>query len=76
MRSLGKHGVEDAYIVKSKRASGGQWFKIRIGRFDDPNEAKQLANRLVDSKVIKNYFVISLPRTQPGPAPAPKAPKL
>jgi hypothetical protein len=76
VRSLGKHGVEDAYIVKSKRASGGQWFKIRIGRFDDPNEAKQLANRLVDSKVIKNYFVISLPRTQPGPAAAPKAPKL
>jgi len=71
VRSLGKHGVEGAYIIKSKRTSGGQWYKIRIGRFDDPGEARQLANRLVDSKVIKNYFVISLPREKPS-APAAK----
>ncbi len=74
--ALGKHGVEGAYIVKSKRASGGAWYKIRVGKFDDAGEARKLADRLVDGKLIKNYFVISLPREIPRPTASKEPPGL
>ncbi len=59
---LKKRGVEDLYIVKGLQRAGGYWYKIRVGHFPLKDDAIAYANRLVDSKVIKNYFVISLPK--------------
>ena len=59
---LKKKGVEGLYIVKGLQRAGGYWYKIRVGHFPSKDEAIAYANRLVDSKLIKNYFVISLPK--------------
>ncbi len=58
--SLTQKGVRDVYQVKSKKKSGGNWYKIRIGRFDSKEDARRLAGQLVGQKSIKNYFIISL----------------
>ena len=62
IRTLKKKGVESLYIVKAARRAGGNWYKIRAGKFASKGQASVYANRLVDSKTIKNYFVISLPK--------------
>lgn len=62
IRRLKKKGVEGLYVVKAIRRSGGHWYKIRAGQFPAKDQASAYANRLVDSKSIKNYFVISLPK--------------
>jgi hypothetical protein len=59
---LKRKGVEDLYIVKSKRRSGGHWYKLRVGQFASKNRASEFANQLVAAKTVKNYFVISLPK--------------
>ena len=73
LQSLNKRGVTGSYVVKSKRSSGGTWYKIRVGKFDQQEEAKKVGNGLVDSKAIKNYFIISFKKrkntdTQKKPA--------
>ncbi|MCH8157356.1 MAG: SPOR domain-containing protein [Nitrospinae bacterium] len=60
-RSLQKKGVRGTYMVKSNRKTGGSWYKIRVGRFDSKEEARQFASQLIDQKTIRNYFIISLP---------------
>jgi hypothetical protein len=62
IRKLKKKGVEGLYVVKAVRRSGGNWYKIRAGQFPSKSQASAYANRLVDSKAIKNYFLISLPK--------------
>ena len=62
IRRLKKKGVEGLYVVKAVRRAGGNWYKIRAGQFPSKDQASAYANRLVDSKSIKNYFVISLPK--------------
>jgi hypothetical protein len=62
VRRLKGKGVKDLYIVKSKRRSGGHWYKLRVGRFALKNKASEFANQLVAAKTVKNYFVISLPK--------------
>jgi hypothetical protein len=62
VRRLKKKGVEGLYVVKAVRRAGGHWYKIRIGQFPSKEQAGAYANRLVDSRSIKNYFVISLPK--------------
>ncbi|MEE9258676.1 MAG: SPOR domain-containing protein [Nitrospinaceae bacterium] len=62
VRSLKRRGIEGLYVVKSERTSGGSWYKIRFGRFDVKEQAGKLANRLINEKVIKNYFLIALPK--------------
>ena len=62
VRRLKKKGVEGLYVVKAIRRAGGHWYKIRAGQFPTKDQASAYANRLVDSKSIKNYFVISLPK--------------
>ncbi len=62
IRRLKKKGVDDLYVVKAARRAGGHWYKIRAGQFASKDQASVYANRLVDSKTIKNYFVISLPK--------------
>jgi hypothetical protein len=62
IRKLKKHGVEGLYVVKAVRRSGGHWYKIRVGKYPSKQQASIYANRLVDLKSIKNYFVISLPK--------------
>ena len=59
---LKKRDVDSLYIVKSLQRAGGYWYKIRVGHFTSKDQAIAYANRLVDSKSIKNYFVISLPK--------------
>ena len=58
--SLTKKGIRGVYQVKSKKKSGGNWYKIRIGRFESKEDARRLASQLIDQKSIKNYFIISL----------------
>jgi hypothetical protein len=61
-RRLKKNGVEGLYVVKAVQRAGGHWYKIRVGQFPSKEQASAFANRLVDSKFIKNYFVISYPK--------------
>lgn len=56
---LKKKKIESLYIVRVQRQTGGYWYKIRAGRFDTEEEAKSFGNRLIDGKMIKNYFVIT-----------------
>jgi hypothetical protein len=58
---LKKKGVRGAYQVKTKKKSGKNWYKIRIGRFDSKENAQRFARQLIEQKVIKTYFLISLP---------------
>jgi hypothetical protein len=62
VKRLKGKGVKDLYIVKSKRRSGGHWYKLRVGQFASKNRASEFANQLVAAKTVKNYFVISLPK--------------
>jgi hypothetical protein len=62
VKRLKGKGVKDLYIVKSKRRSGGHWYKMRVGQFASKNRASEFANQLVAAKKVKNYFVISLPK--------------
>jgi hypothetical protein len=59
---LKKKGIKGLYVVKAVQRAGGYWYKIRAGQFSSKDQASAYANRLVDSKLIKNYFVISLPK--------------
>jgi septal ring-binding cell division protein DamX len=60
--ALKKKGVKGLYTIKAKRKSGGTWYKIRAGQFDSKEDARKFANHLMESKAIKNYFVISFSR--------------
>ncbi|TDJ57458.1 MAG: SPOR domain-containing protein [Nitrospina sp.] len=57
---LKKNKVEAVYVLKTQRISGGYWYKIRLGKFFTKSEAEQLARRLMENKIIKNYFIIAL----------------
>ncbi len=59
---LKKKNVENLYVVKSKRRSGGHWYKLRVGQFPSKNKASEFANQLVAVKAIKNYFILSMPK--------------
>jgi|GEM_PF-400581 len=58
-------GVKDIFIAKSPRQSGGFWYKIRVDPFDMKDDALQMANRLMDDKLIKNYFLVATPKKPP-----------
>lgn len=62
VRRLKGKGIKDLYIVKSKRRSGGHWYKLRVGQFVSKKRASEFANQLVAAKTVRNYFVISLPK--------------
>jgi hypothetical protein len=64
IKFLKKKGVKDIFIVKSPRQSGGNWYKIRVGPFDIKADALQMANRMMDDKLIQNYFVVSTPKPE------------
>ncbi|MEE2986499.1 MAG: SPOR domain-containing protein [Nitrospinota bacterium] len=66
IRKLKKKGMEGLYIIKSQRKAGGNWYKIRTGQFIDKDGARKFANRLVDQKAIRNYFIIALPKNSPS----------
>lgn len=62
VRKLKENGLKNLYVVKSKRRSGGHWYKLRVGQFTSKSRASEFANRLVADKTLKNYFIISLPK--------------
>lgn len=62
IKSLKGKGVKDIFIVKSPRQSEGNWYKIRVGPFDMKSDAIQMASRMMDEKLIKNYFLVSTPK--------------
>ena len=62
VRKLKGNGLKNLYVVKSKRRSGGHWYKLRVGQFASKSRASEFANRLVADKALKNYFIISLPK--------------
>ncbi len=62
VKKLKKKKVEKLYVVKSKRRSGGHWYKLRVGKFSSKIEASEFANQLVAAKMMKNYFIISMPQ--------------
>ena len=59
---LKKKKIEDLYVVKSKRRSGGHWYKLRVGKFSSKSEASAFASQLVAAKTVKTYFIISMPK--------------
>ncbi len=59
IKSLKRKNVKSISIVKSARQSGGSWYKIRVGPFDKKNNALEQAKRMIDDKLIKNYFLVS-----------------
>jgi len=61
---LKRKGIKDLYVVKSKRRSGGYWYKLRVGQFASKKRASEFANQLVAAKTVKNYFIISLPKNK------------
>lgn len=62
VKKLKKRKIENLYIVKSKRRSGGHWYKLRVGKFSSKVQASEFANQLVAAKLVKNYFIISMPK--------------
>jgi len=66
IKSLKRKGITKALIIKSARQSGGSWYKIRVGAFDRKIDAIQMAKRLMDDKLIKNYFLVSKPKKVAG----------
>ncbi|MBC8285567.1 MAG: SPOR domain-containing protein [Nitrospinae bacterium] len=62
VKKLKKKKVDNLYVVKSQRRSGGHWYKLRVGQFSSKREASEFANQLVAVKTVKNYFIISLPK--------------
>ncbi len=59
INSLKRKDVTRTIIIKSTRQAGGSWYKIRVGPFDKKNNALKLAKRMMDDKLIKNYFLVS-----------------
>ena len=62
VEKLKRKNIENLYITKSKRRSGGLWYKLRVGKFSSKNKASEFANQLIASKKVKNYFIISMPK--------------
>jgi cell division protein FtsN len=44
------------------RKSGRTWYEIRFGHFNTKEQASKFADRLINEKIIKNYFLIALPK--------------
>ncbi len=64
MRKLTKNKIKGVYLIKTKRESGGFWYKIRLGKFSNKQKAQQYAASLIEQKLIRNYFIISLGETR------------
>ena len=63
LANLKRKKVENLYVVKSPRNSAaGYWYKVRAGKFASESEASDFANQLVAAKILKNYFIIPLPK--------------
>jgi len=62
VEKLKRKNIENLYIVKSKRRSGGHWFKLRVGKFSSKIKASEFANQLIASKKVKNYFITAIPK--------------
>jgi len=62
VNKLKRKKIDNLYVVKSKRRSGGHWYKLRVGKFPSKREASEFANQLVAAKTVKTYFIISLPK--------------
>lgn len=60
VKNLRSKGVEDLYVTTSKRSAGGNWYKIRAGNFASREEAQTFADQLMEKKIIKNYFVLTV----------------
>ena len=61
VKKLKRKNIENLYLVKSKRRSGGFWYKLRVGKFSSKNKASEFANQLIASKKVKNYFITAIP---------------
>ena len=61
VKKLKRKNIENLYLVKSKRRSGGLWYKLRVGKFSSKNKASEFANQLIASKKVKNYFITAIP---------------
>ena len=62
VEKLKQKNIENLYVVKSKRRSGGHWFKLRVGEFSSKIKASEFANQLIASKKVKNYFITAMPK--------------
>ena len=62
VEKLKRKNIKNLYITKSKRRTGGLWYKLRVGKFSSKNTASEFANQLIASKKVKNYFIISMPK--------------
>ena len=56
---LRKKGLKGIYIVKTRRPSGGYWYKVRLGKFKSKQIAQEFADKLKRDRVIENYFIFT-----------------
>ncbi len=60
IKSIQRNRIDGAYTLKVERKKGGYWYKIRVGTFDSKDKARSIADRMVQLKLIRNYFLIAL----------------
>ncbi len=60
IQSIHRNSINGAYVLKVERKKGGYWYKIRVGTFDSKDKARSTADRMVQLKLIRNYFLITL----------------
>ena len=59
VNKLRKKGIKGLYVVKTRRRAGGYWYKIRLEKFANKNDAQRYADHLIARNIIKNYFVVT-----------------
>src|SRR5262245_28299908 len=47
----------DAYIVKSQVAGKGTFFRVRVGKFPNQNEARKYGTSLQNSGLVPAFFI-------------------
>ncbi|MEC7641308.1 MAG: SPOR domain-containing protein [Nitrospinota bacterium] len=59
VKKLRDRGIENLYVIKTKRRGGGFWYKIRLEKFSNEEDAQRFADHLIDRGIIKNYFIVT-----------------
>ncbi|QPJ63106.1 MAG: SPOR domain-containing protein [Candidatus Nitronauta litoralis] len=60
IKAIQRNSIDGAYILKVERKKGGYWYKIRVGTFDTKDQARSIADRMVQLRLIRNYFLIAI----------------
>jgi len=57
-----ERGYEQAYVVRhGKEETGNIWYRVRLGRFSEPDEANQLADKIKENHPTKIWITQVVP---------------